>query len=81
MGAFPVVSRRQIRRAFGPEALDTIERQGAAIEQLARATGQDFERVGNSLQALETAINAIKPTQGVLTRPFLGRLRWLVTGR
>lgn len=60
-------SRREIRRAFGPEALDLLAQHNDSILALAEA--------GKALATDVKALNALR------SRPILGRLRWLLVGR
>ena len=85
---------RQIRRAFGADALDTIARQARALEEhTARLNAQALAG-----QTLRTDLTALQHAHGeaellldacwlalnqreLAMRTLRGRLRWLVRGR
>lgn len=76
------LTRREIRRAVGPDGLDAIQQQGIAL----------YTHVLPTLQALTLAdqreadirraeIDALRATLSThLERTFWSRLRWLVWG-
>lgn len=78
-------ARRQIRRAVGPAALDTIRDQ----EQMIRDIGNAVHHQRVALEALQLRVEAQQDLHAVnltlatvvLRRNLLGRLRWIVTGR
>jgi hypothetical protein len=78
-------TRREIRRAFGPDAVAVLQQQQAQIQvlrarvdglsvehtRLVNVTAHDGARISTLTLALQTFI----------AKPFLQRLRWLFTGR
>lgn len=76
-------SNRQIRRAFGEQALDTLNQQGETLQSVVvprlMTLGKDMTTVSRRLDALETrsaGYGAFQQHWGSLTR--WQRLRWLV---
>lgn len=81
-------SRRDIRRAFGPEAVETLNRQGEAIHTARldlNALAVDHALIKRDLGSVNmlTVANGrdLDGVRALLSRGFVGRLRWLVTGR
>jgi hypothetical protein len=74
-------ARREIRRAFGDQAIGVVDRHADAIQVL-RDTVSELRRELHThqvatLRGLEAGALAREP----LRRPLVGRLRWLLTGR
>jgi hypothetical protein len=87
-------ARRELRRAMGIGALDTIQQQDQATAMLSVAVGdcqrdiaslidfrQRYLRPGGDLATLIAEQNSLLERQEPLRRPFLGRLRWLFLGK
>lgn len=60
------VSRRDLRRAFGTEAVALVEQQSASLGKLA--------------EGCVALAGRVQDLEGVRDRGFWGRLRWLVRG-
>ncbi len=73
-GSAVKVQRRELRRAFGPEAVASLGEGSAKIQHI-------DEGLAQLAQALELQRQAILALTEIRNRSFLGRLRWLVTGR
>lgn len=77
MGASAIhARRREIRRAFGNEAVEALQDHEDRIGQ--QATGINGLMV--ALQAQQKRITALEERASVLQRGFWGRLRWIFRG-
>ena len=81
-------TRRDIRRAMGPQALDLLGQQAEAVRALNRFAQYIDTRlveVETGLEQHEVQLPRLRHDVDVLchlkARPFLGRLRWLLMGR
>ena len=78
-------TRRALRRAVGPDALNTIRDQDQAIGILQAAVSGLQREVAtlavNHAEFKRATALAVTGLVGFRERPFLGRLRWLVTGQ
>lgn len=71
---------RDIRKAFGPEVLDTIDRQGQAIESLQkaeRASAFNQQGAANRLTKHDALLVLIEARLSRLERPSAARRGWL----
>lgn len=66
-------SRRQVRKAFGPDALDAINSHAAALVELQNR----LTEAGLSYSALETRCDGFIAAQ---PRTFWQRVRWFLRG-
>ena len=70
--------RRDLRRTFGPDVLETIDGQGIVIDQL-RTTLVDAIQETDRLR--HDTDQVIRRYYDFTHRSFRERLRWLLTGR
>jgi hypothetical protein len=80
-GSASKATRRDIRKAFGPEALEAIAKQAAATQQLY----VEFQGLASQMQALKNHDSTQDESLGHLRqlawhRTFWSRLKWLLTG-
>lgn len=71
---------RQIRKAFGPEALEVIAEQQSNLEALKENTESLRSVVVRHQQALENATRRTQFAVKLANLGFFGRLRWFFTG-
>lgn len=78
-------TNRQIRRAFGEEAVQTINQQGETLQSIVvprlMTAGKTLGEHANRLDALETTSAQRSVTDRRLAQSIRARLRWLLTGR
>lgn len=81
-------SRREIRRAFGAQAIGVVDRQADAISSLGialNAVRADVAELAKDhavlKQATRAGLEAGALAREPLRRNLMGRLRWLLTGR
>ena len=74
-------TRRDLRRAMGPEALDLVGHQAQAIRTLQEWTLMTTRLLEVQTDRLDLLRQDVDVLCAVSARSFLGRLRWLVTGR
>ena len=82
------MTRRDIRRAMGPEAravlahhTDTIRAVTVTQAQVSDAVQQWAAACEALCQRTTAAERALDHLTSIAARPFMGRIRWLVTGR
>ena len=84
-GQIATQTRRDIRRAMGPEALDLVGQQAKAIGQLQeglKRAALEADWVRHDLAMIETRHESTHDrVTAFISRSFWGRLRWLVIGR
>lgn len=73
-GTVAKVSRRQLRRAFGPAAIASLSNGSTQIQRIDHGLGQ-------LAHALELQRQAVLALTEIRNRSLWGRLRWLVMGR
>lgn len=73
-GAAAKVSRRQLRRAFGPDVVASLGEGSSKIQHIDQGLAQ-------MAQSLELQRQAIIALAEVRNRGLFGRLAWLVVGR
>jgi hypothetical protein len=80
------VSRRQIRKALGPDTVDTVQRMAAGLDNHAQhidaLTARLSDIEAGHLPAImgRVASNELTLAQHI-DRGFFGRLKWLVLGK
>ncbi len=91
-GSAAKASRRDLRRALGSVAVETLPAHAQRLDQLTTSLKLAHERLDKTatelaaqddlLTVLESHLEALKTTTGSFERrSFRERLRWLVTGR
>ena len=78
-------NRREIRRAFGEQAIGAIDSHAQSIGDIIRVVETLKQQLAHEthmrVQHVEIESKRIDPHDAFLRRGFWSRLNWLVTGR
>ena len=74
-------TRRDIRRAMGPQALDLVGSQAHAIADTSRRLAHTVALVADVDGRQQNTERWVQQLLAIRTRGFWGRLTWLLCGR
>lgn len=74
-------ARRDVRRAFGPAAIDVLNGNAAAVQELQQRFSELAGAHVIAVKCHDALVARVHHLEGIINRPLLGRLRWLLTGK
>jgi hypothetical protein len=81
-GAAAKATRREIRRAFGDRAIDTLTDHESQLRSLGIIVDEHRNQARAATAILDTDLAALRARVRILEKgTFLERLRWFLTGR
>lgn len=73
--------RRDLRRAFGPHAVASLQRQDQQIHETRTAVGHDIGVLIGKVEAVERQLAVVESNgHGFVRQSFRQRMRWLLLG-